>query len=197
MRNFKKILFIDCETSGLFEKKHDPHQIACLIEIDGEIVDEKVFYCQPTNWENVDKKALQICNVTMEQIMDYPPPQETYKEVIKLFNYHIDKFNPADKFIAAGQNVRFDMKFMKEWFIKAGQDQYFYSYVDSKTELDTLSLVKWVQYLNKMPILNDNKLGTICEFLKIPLNAHDALNDIKAAREVHYRLLDLLYTENI
>ncbi len=197
MKNFKKVLFLDTETSGLFEKKHDIHQLACLIEIDGKLVDEKVFYCQPTNWENVDKKALQICNVTMEQIMDYPPPYETYLQVTQLFDKYIDKYNPADKFTAAGQNVRFDMKFMKEWFVKAGQDQWFYSYVDSKTELDTLSLVKWVQYLDKMPILKDNKLSTICEYLKIPLDAHDALNDIKAGREVHYRLLDLLHTEDI
>jgi len=192
MNRYRKLLFLDTETTGLYEYKHDPYQIAMIIEIDGEVVDQKEFYSQPIRWENIDQRALDTNGTTKEMLKSYPHPSDTYSQIQSLLSYHVDKFNKNDKFIAVGQNVRFDLNMMRSWFKNAGGDTYWGSFVDSTHPLDTVEAAKWLQYVGLIPQLENNKLKTICDALDIKFNAHDALSDIIATRELFKKFTQMI-----
>lgn len=175
-----KICWADVETTGFDPVKQDVIQLGIIIEIDNKIVDKKMLYCQPFHWDNISPKALEINNTTMEQIKDFPLPQEAYKEVVELFDKYINKYDKEDKFLLAGQNVKFDKKMMNGWFRK-NENSYFYSYFH-KDNMDLMFLSETLK-ANDLLRTPNIKLGTICDYYQIPLDAHDALNDIVATRE--------------
>ncbi len=180
----EKLLFVDVETTGIDENLNEPHQISLMIVISGKLARTHTLYAQPINWNTISPEALEKCNVTLETLKTYPKPEITHQRLVQIFDLFVDKFNPQDKFICVGQNVRFDMKMLNAWFRKL-QDPYFYSWVNSRMELDILPLTRWFQYLKLLPELPDSKLGTICQALGIRQEKeHDAADDIAVTKKV-------------
>ena len=79
-----------------------------------------------------------------------------------------------------------------EWFKKNG-NPYFYGYVNYHL-LDVIQATALFTVAGKMKLQN-MKLGTVCEHFGISLKAHDALEDIRATRQVFYRYADVLTKE--
>ena len=100
---------------------------------------------------------------------------------------YCDKYNRLDKFYMAGYNVRFDADFLKEFFLK-NKDFYFGSWFNYRF-IDPLPLLHWANWVKEIN-LPDYKLATVCRHFQIPLQAHDAMADITATRELIYKLLD-------
>ena len=111
--------------------------------------------------------------------------KEGYNELTKLFGKYIDKFNKNDKFTAIGYNVKFDMDFLSNFF-KKNNDKFFGSWI-SWYALDPMQICFFYDFIGILK-LNNYKLGTVCEHFGIELDAHDALNDIRATREVMNKL---------
>ena len=183
-----KVLWFDCETTGIDPKQNDILKLAAIIEIDGEIVDRECFYMQPFNYESITVGALEVNKLTLDEIRKFPMPVETWTKITKLFSKHIDKYNKADKFYPAGYNVRFDLDFLAEFFRKC-HDMYFGSYCNWRC-LDPMILLNILSYQGKINLPN-LKLETVCEYFKIELKAHDAISDIEATRQ----LFNLLMTK--
>jgi len=179
-----KLLYVDTETTGLDPVINDPHQIAVIIEINNEVVHEEVFYTQPTNYDQINDQALETCNITLDKIRAYPIPRITYARINRLLRKYVDPYNPYDKFIAVGHNVKFDIDMLREWFRKHG-NKFFYAFLDAKQAYDTLEYTKILHRFGVIPKLENNKLLTVCNHLGIELEAHDALNDIRATRSVY------------
>lgn len=186
-----KVLFFDTETTGLDERIHEPIQIAMCVKVHNMVVAVKTFYAQPINWDSIDAKALKVNGFTLEQLRGFPKPIETYMEIVQLLTKFVKKFDKNDKFIPAGQNIRFDMRMMDAWFKKLG-DNYFYSLVNSKDVLDLLSITTLFKFLGILPNLPNNKLCTVCDYLGIQLEAHDATKDILATKDGIDRYLEVL-----
>lgn len=182
MRKYGKVLYVDTETTGTNEFIQEPHQISIFIEIDGSLREDHIFYAQPIHWDKVETEALDISGVTMEQLRAYPEAGITYARMINILGRYVNKFDKNDKYVCAGQNVRFDMRMLNQWFQKLG-DKYFYSWVNSRVTLDTLQPAQWFQFLETLPDMPNAKLISICEALGVPLEcAHDAREDLKATR---------------
>ena len=62
----------------------------------------------------------------------------------------------------------------------------FFTYKD----VDVFALVKHMRLWGMLEGCKDDKLGTVCAFFDIDLDAHDAMNDIVATRELYHLLLD-------
>ena len=106
-----------------------------------------------------------------------------------MLDKYVDKFNRADKFYMVGQNTKFDYDFMTEWFKRNG-NPYFYGYVNYHL-LDVIQATALFTVAGKMKLQN-MKLGTVCEHFGIPLKAHDALEDIRATRQVFYKYAEII-----
>ncbi|MFH1788038.1 MAG: hypothetical protein ABH834_01500 [Candidatus Altiarchaeota archaeon] len=119
----------------------------------------------------------------------YEPPLKAYNRLKGILDSYVNKYDRADKFMVAGYNVGFDISFLEAFFRKMG-DNYLYSYISSP--LDMLSVTRYLSYMGILKTA-DHKLETVCEAMGIPLEAHNAMSDIRATREIAFevpRLVD-------
>lgn len=180
-----KILYFDTETTGLNPEKHAMIQIAGILEIDGKEEARFDFTLRPFENDLIDDKALEVHGRTRDEIMTYPSPGDVYKDIVSFFSRYIDKYDPKDKFYPAGYNVRFDLDFLSSFFRKNG-DVYFGSFCNWKA-IDALPIMHFFDAMGYVHYEN-YKLETVCEKLGINIQAHDALSDIRATRELIKKL---------
>jgi DNA polymerase-3 subunit epsilon len=183
-----KILWYDTETTGLTENSA-MFQISGVIEIDGVEVEEFDIFCKPHKGADISEQALEVTNVTREQLETFQEPKKAYEELVGIFSKYIDKFDKNDKFIIAGQNVKFDIDVLNRFF-KRNNDNYLGSFLNYKQVFDTLSVYTALEIAEVVPKLENHKLETICKTMGVKLsNAHNSLADIKATKAVGDKLL--------
>lgn len=183
-----KILWFDTETTGLDAQKNDIVQLACLIEIDGQVVQEKEFLMRPINGNAIAAEALAANGLTIDEIMRYPSAVIGLNELRAMMSKYVDRFDKKDKFVPAGYHVRFDLDFLRGTFGKVG-DKYFGSWFHSAA-LDVQTLVAIAVAKHGLQSKNF-KLGTLCRMFGIPIDAHKAMSDIKATKMLYEKLAEL------
>lgn len=178
-----KILYIDTETTGLDPKANDIIQISGLVEIDGNIEEEFDIFMQPYDYSSVSQQALAIHGNSIEKIKTFQEPHKAHTELINLFSKYVNKFssNKSDKFVCCGQNVRFDMDFMRQFFVKSG-DPYFGSWFDYHC-IDLMALTSFLKYAGVLNVPN-LKLETVAKHFGHEFNAHSAIDDIRMTRQL-------------
>jgi len=186
--NKMKLLFFDCETSGLDPIKNDILTLAMIIEIDGEVKEEVYLEIQPFNWDTITDEALQVNGLKREQIKTFLEPKDAYKKIVSLFSKYINKYNKTDKFIAIGHNTVFDVQFLSEFFKKNG-DKYFGSFVDYHY-LDTMQILNLMKYAGVLQIENVKLVTASAKFGIDLTEAHNSMADIKATKELFKKLMD-------
>ena len=184
-----KILFIDLETSGIDPHKHGVIQIAGVIEVDGAVAEEFSFDCSLYPDQACDPKALQVTGKTPQQISGYPAPGLAYKSLLAIFDKYIDRYNKNDKFHMVGQNPQFDYAFLTEFFRRNG-NAYFYAYVQYYL-IDLIAITALFRSAGKIDVPN-MKLPTMTAYFGIKHKAHDAMEDIKATRQLYHLYADLI-----
>lgn len=183
-----KVLYFDIETTGKSPFKNDIIQIGGIVEIEGEVKEEFNLKIKPIDPNNIDDEALQVNKITREMLNgdDYDLPRTGYSKLIKIFEKYIAKFDKTDKFIPCGYSVSFDLSFVDQFFKKNG-DNYFGSFVDRKMTKDPLPVLRYLKSIGcpTMSKIDSVTLVNVCKELGISLeNAHDALSDIRATREL-------------
>lgn len=180
-----KILYFDTETTGLNCEKHAMIQLAGILEVDGREVERFNYKIKPFLQDEIDPSALKIHGLNVETIQQFEEPGKVYNQFVEMLCRHIDKYNSKDKFYPAGYNVRFDLDFLASFFRKNG-DVYFGSFCNWKA-IDALPILHFFDHMEYVKYEN-YKLETVCQKMNIQIQAHDALSDIEATRELLKRL---------
>lgn len=176
-----KVIYVDCETTGLDPAKTELVQLAGIIEINGEVVEEFDLRCRPEKIKNIEAKALACNGLTVAGMRTFPTRLTCYTEFIATLDQYIDRYNKDDKFMWIGQNPNFDVGFVKALFNEF-DNKYFGAYFDRRTsDLITLALAMRQRKLFS-PI--NFKLTSMAAALNIEYDAHDALADIRTTREI-------------
>ncbi len=175
------MFWFDVETTGLNPIKQDIIQLAFLIEINGKVIESQNLLMQPFDYNTIEQEALEVQDRTIDEIKTYPAPKDAYLKLIAILEKYVDRYDRTDKFHHAGYNTRFDMDFLRQFFIKNG-DSYFGSWFNYRG-IDPLPLLHLLDGIGTVS-LADYKLETVCKHFDIPLNAHDALSDISATRDL-------------
>lgn len=181
-----KILFVDCETTGLEPDVNGVHQIAGQIVISGKIVEEFNLQFKPMESEKIEPEALAVSGLERKDLDSREmESRRAYTVFDKMMCTHVDKFNKNDKMVIAGYNCNFDAQFLNAWYRKHG-NRYFFGLCHGGAYLDGLTLAIMAEIkLGRRLFLPDRKLGTVAKCLGVPLdNAHDALADIRATKAV-------------
>lgn len=180
-----KLFFFDLETTGVNPAKNGIHQISGEIVIDGQTKESFDFKVQPNPKAIIEQQALDVCSITVEQIMAYPPMKEVYAQIIKMLAKYVDKFNKSDKFFLVGyNNASFDNQFLRGFFLQNG-DQYFGSWFWSNS-FDVMVLA--TPYLAERRFEMENfQLSTVARFLGVTVEEqalHDASYDIYLTKAI-------------
>ena len=184
-----KILYFDCETTGLDPAKHEITQFAYILEVGGEPVIERSILMRPLHPETIDPEALSIQGRTREQLDQYAHPFVGYQQFVSDLAAYIDKYDKADKAMPCAFNGTFDLPFVKAWFVSCG-DQYFGSWQDYKL-IDPMAVGRFLHAAG-MLFLSSYSLASMCAHFGVSLRsngtAHDALDDVRALRTLYWRM---------
>lgn len=184
-----KVLYFDLETTGVKFWRNGIHQIAGILEVNGEVVEEFDLRVCPFGRAEIEDSALQVAGVTREQIMQYAPMREVYLYFTELLSKHCNKYNKTDKIYLCGyNNASFDNPFLRAWFVQNG-DNYFGSWFWS-APLDVMILA--ADYLRGLRAeMEDFKLKTVAKKLGIEVEEsklHDALYDIRITKQIYDKI---------
>ena len=185
-----KRFYFDLETSGLDPKTNAILQLACIMEINGEIKDKLTLFIKPFKTDIVTQEAFEIHGLDPSEDR-FISPQKAFVELLKFLDKYINKYDTKDKAYLVGFNcIHFDVRFLYEFFVKNGS-QYMYSYFYPET-LDVMVLMGYACQGQRHK-LGNSKLTTFAESLGIEIegNAHDAMYDT----ELTYRMFQIYLNE--
>ena len=181
-------LFYDLETTGLDFRQNSIHQLAGIIDVDGEVVETFNINLRPHPKAKIEESALTTCGVTLEELQSYPDYKEGYRKFKNILQKYVDVYDKKSKMYLAGyNNASFDNNFLRKLFDLCG-DSFFAAYFYAEP-LDVMVLAgqhfKKVDGRCDMPSF---KLSRVCKELDIEViddNTHDALYDVTLTREVY------------
>lgn len=179
-----KLFWLDSETTGVNSQVNAIIQLSGIVEFDGQIIESFNSNIKPFPGAVIDEKALEVNKTKKEDLQSYPIHQVVYKNLITFLNKYVDKFDTKDKFILAGYNVGFDDGFLRAFF-QMNNDRYYGSYF-AWPKIDVAHLVA-EKYADGLRLPNF-QLSTLCNHFCIPIEAHDSAGDIRATRDLYYKL---------
>jgi DNA polymerase III epsilon subunit-like protein len=188
-----KIFWFDTETTGLDPVDNSIVQLAAIVEIDGEIAEEREFLIKPPDQIEWNDKASEVTGYTKENTADHPIEPLQYQAIKRMLKRYVDPYNRADKFFAGGYNVRFDMDMLSGMWDRY-DDHYFRSWF-YPTPLDVMGIAAIAAYRGYFPSsLPSHKLGDIIEHVGVETPEdealHDAMTDIRLTRACAIKLLE-------
>jgi len=184
------ILWFDCETTGLDENKHGLIQIACILDdSSGNIIDTFNIHVKPCKGDLLNKDALIKNKINPKDFYTdkFLRPEIAFEKFISFLDKHVNRYKRDDKLILAGKNIQFDIRFLRKFFDK-NDDKFYgswfhYPFIELESEIAKYLILNDVLFKNY-------KLETVCKYFDIDINAHDALEDIKATQKIYYKIMN-------
>jgi len=190
MKQDKRIkrFFFDVETTGTNFRRCSIHQLSYIIEIDGVIIEEGDLRMRPHEKALIEPEAMQVGNVTEEQIRAYPDFKEQFKVLQSILLKYVDKYDKTSKFFMIGfKNASFDDDYLKKLFDLCDSKFFLYFY-PSSIDVSVLAAQYLIYERGSMPSF---KLKRVAMHLGIEVDAsklHDANYDTYLTREI-YRII--------
>lgn len=194
-----KTLFYDLETTGVKPWRNGIHQIAGLIDIDGEVVEEFNLLVRPHPQSDMSPEALNMAEhlkhptlSPQEVAKTFPDMKDVHTQLTNMLGKYVDRYDKKDKFFLCGyNNSQFDNQFFRFWFEQNG-DPYFNAWFWINP-LDVMVLAT-KYFRHERDKMEDFKLVTVARRLGLTVEEeklHDALYDIRLTRDIYY-LLEIL-----
>lgn len=142
-----KLCVLDCETTGLDDRKNALVQASGKILIGGKEVSSFDFKVRPFDTDEIQDEALAVNHLTLEEIASYPTADEVIPKMKEYFYQFVDHDDPKDLLTMVGFNIKFDQGFMRSLFFKANALNSFKNIFHYKT-IDVQALVLGYLFAN-------------------------------------------------
>lgn len=188
-------IFYDLETTGTDFRKHSIHQLAFIVEVDGEVAETVEICTAPHPKAQIDPKALRTSRVTEEQIRAYQPMEQAYGQFLQLLRKYVDPYDKRTRAHLVGFNNRhFGDPFLEAWMRQNGcQTPQVWFWTDT---IDVLVLAS--QYLlDRRDTMQSFRLRRVALTLGLDVedeDLHDATYDVELTRQI-YRIVTGLEME--
>ncbi len=189
-----KRIYIDVETTGVEYPACGVIQIAGLVEINGVEMEAFNYTCQPFPTDRIEDEALSVNSRSRGELAGFNDPGDVHTQFTTLLSRYVNRFDRHDKLFFLAYNAEFDVQHLRAWFTKCG-DSYFGSYF-WHPPLCIMQLAAW-NLVGERHVMPNFKLGTVANHLKVagetPVEQqqlHDALVDVRLAREVYMALVE-------
>ena len=131
---------------------------------------------------------MEVHKITEPVLRTYDDASETFQKFLDLLNKYI---TPQERLTFVAYNSQFDINFVQAWFMDNGRHAD-YGYYFTWKDLDVFALVKYMAYMQVLPPMKSHTLSAICEWLELDFDGHDAVADIEATRDLHYKLISFI-----
>lgn len=188
------IYVADTETTNLDPLKGDIIELSLLRLRDGE---QKTFFIQPVNWENIQEEALRINGHDLQEMINgfrveddgtktiYQKPEKALVEIEKFL---MSDSCPSSERVLAGQNIGFDIRFLQELWARNGQKE---TYPFGRMYLDTMQIAFFLDYVNNVEREFGYSLSNLVKYYEVKKEkAHRAANDTRMTRDVFLKLCE-------
>jgi DNA polymerase III epsilon subunit-like protein len=188
--NIKFILAIDLETTGLDPEFHEITQIAAKL-LDRDLNELMSFnsYVNILYPERGIKEGFNVFEYTgieKNSLKNWPDLNGVLTNLMNSIQNHLNKAS-FRSIVPLGQNIKFDIGFLKVAFRKTNR-KYPFDYHSIST--DTLFFA--LHHMRHGNFPKSVKLKTICEALGVKnKKEHDAMADIEATIEVYKKMLEI------
>jgi DNA polymerase-3 subunit epsilon len=185
----QSILWFDVETTdSKADRGGGIHQLSYILEVGGKEIVRRNFRTRPFKNDLVNAQSLKVCNVTYEQIMEYPPAVDAFKILI-------NDIHPHRRVVLGGfNNSIFDNPYLQSWWFKCRNEL-------KKFDLNILDYIYFDPLDVRVLALNDllDKRHTM-EYFKLSDVAkaygiwveneklHDAMYDVELTRDIFYKI---------
>lgn len=180
------VMYFDVETTGLDPVKNGIIEFAAIFEEGGKEVERFHIKINPSTYDKpvgIDEVALKVNKTSLSDLARYPHSKDGFQKLLSALN----RISGTSKMIPVGYNSgNFDIPFLKAWFEDNGED---YGNWFHYKDIDVFALVKVLKYFKKFQT-KDDKLETVCKHFGIEIDAHNAMSDIEATRELFKVLED-------
>lgn len=171
-------LWVDVETTGVNHKNDTIIELAAIYK-DREFH----MYCLPDEYPENFELIEEITGITWDFLQKNGVSQERlYGYFVNFLDLAVDKYNKNDKIIFSAYNANFDNEFIRELFMRNNNNfigSYFFN-----IKYDVMSTIAEEICSGRLIPLNNFKLSTICEHYGVKFNAHSAIEDIRATKEL-------------
>lgn len=131
---------------------------------DGVVLHEAVHLIKPhPRYAAFEPFNIALHGITPQAVMDEPEFDQVYPKLLPWF----------EDAILMAHNASFDMAVLRSLLELYGFDKPSVRYIDS------LEIAR-----RTLPFLPNHKLNTVCEYLGIPLNHHEALSDARGSAQI-------------
>jgi DNA polymerase III epsilon subunit-like protein len=179
------ILWLDTETTGYNPDKHGIVEMAAIMQ-DGDGLQVWHSRCNPGDVEYSDD-AFSVNKISKAIAVEYPKTaRESVTELFLMLRGAVA--TKKEKFVIAGYNVQFDVKFFRQLAVELGGDMEEISkpFSEDKKYLDVYPMAKGAM---KDPKATENhKLRTMLDYFEVeykPEELHTALGDIRATKALY------------
>lgn len=193
-----KFFFYDVETTGTDKAKHAIHQLAAIIVVPGQDPIELNYRMRPiAGVHSYTPDALAVSGVTVEELLEYPPMDEAFRDLVSRLDCLCNRFDKQDKFFQVGYNCAgFDSEFLRKLWTDHG-DNYFGSYFWPNT-LDVYVLAT-AELMDRRAEMPNFKLHTVAKALGFEVDEsklHDAFYDVRLTKQMFERLMSWRESRN-
>lgn len=182
------VIWCDVETTGLDTENAGAFQIAFIgvtTDKDKKSVHKRMFFLNPLSDKIVyNEESGKIHGISEDEIRSYCPESEIIPNIAKYLEQISTNFGTQPKMLSyfCGYNPCFDWKFLDAAFKRHG---YKLSDYCSPNVLDVMEQAKKAVASGRVNRFENLKLTTVAKSMGVNMeNAHDALCDINATREV-------------
>lgn len=155
---------LDVETTGLNPKTEKIIEIGAVKVRNGTITERFHSYVYPGR--KLEERITRLTGITDDMLKDAPEIEDVLPKVIEFIGEDV----------LLGHRILFDYSFLKKAAVNMKQSF-------EKQGIDTLKIAR--RYL---PELESKRLGFLCEYFGIELDAHKAQSDAEAAARLYFEL---------
>jgi DNA polymerase III epsilon subunit-like protein len=190
------LYFVDSETSGLCPIKNDVIELSFLrYDPDNiELQEQKTWFMQPINKDNIDAGALRINGYKLEDLLWQTSfGRETFKDpnkvLVEIENWIAEDNCPAENRILVGHNVLFDKNMLEQLWNKCNARE---TFPFGRRCLDTM-MMELTLDLAKGKFAEGYSLNNLVKkYGVVNSKAHTASADTLATKEVFEKQIAML-----